>query len=267
MSQTRSPPGARADRGAPPRSRSCRGRPMSSRTTCGPEARGQRPRASTPSCADADRRWPSDLQQPAPGSRPRRVVVHHQDRAGRRSPAPSARGRRPARRPRRRCRTAAGARRTRCRGPGPSLRACDRAAVHLDEPLDQRQADAQAALRALSERSTCANMSNTRGSISGGDADARCRAPRSRASSPSRSAEQPDAAAPGGVLGGVVQQVGHDLAQPREVGLAPAARAAAPARRQVWRPASISGRLVSTARRARRRRRRPAPGAAPSCPG
>ena len=33
--------------------------------------------------------------------------------------------------------------------PGPSLWRVDRAAVHLDQPLDQRQADAQAALRAL----------------------------------------------------------------------------------------------------------------------
>ena len=44
----------------------------------------------------------------------------------------------------------------------------DRAAVHLDQALDQRQADAQPALRPVQRRSTWVNRSKTRGSISGG---------------------------------------------------------------------------------------------------
>ena len=103
--------------------------------------------------------------------------------------------------------------------PRPLALRVDAAAVHLDEPLDQRQADAQPALRALERASTWVNMSNTAGSISGGMPMpvVAHRAPRPRR--PCRSAVSQIAAARLGVLAGVVEQVAEHLGQPRRVGV------------------------------------------------
>ena len=149
-------------------------------------------------------------------------------------------------------------RRTRCRGPSPSLCASTAAAVQLDQPLDQRQADAEAALRrGRACVSTCANRSKMRGSSSRRDADAGVAHADHRLARRRRSAASAMCPPARRVLGGVVEQVGEDLRQARRIGRrATSARAAASASSSCPR-ASISGRLGLDARaRATSRQRR-----------
>ena len=85
--------------------------------------------------------------------------------------------------------------------------------MHLDHGLDQRQPQPEAAPAAIEVVSACTNGSNSRGSISGLDADpgvcdAHDRLPRGRRSSST------EMVPPWGELGGVVQQVADDLGQP-----------------------------------------------------
>ena len=87
--------------------------------------------------------------------------------------------------------------------------------VHLDQPLHQREADTQAPrlrLPALGE-----HIEDARQHL-GWDADAGV--PHRHDGFVSSSLpDQPDAAAPRGVLGGVVQEIRHRLGQPRQVGV------------------------------------------------
>ena len=140
----------------------------------------------------------------------------------------------------------------------------DGAAVHLDQPPDECQADAQAALRAVSIRSTCVNMSKTRDSISAG-----MPIPLSRTGDDSPHAlplgGQPDVAARRGVLGRVVQQVREDLGQPGQVGVEPEALGGSLTTARGPRPRSGAGWSRAPSRRPARRRA--GPGAARSCRG
>ncbi len=93
-----------------------------------------------------------------------------------------------------------------------------RAAVHLDQPLDQRQADAQAALRAFARAVGLREQVEHARQHVGRQADARVLHHDHRVVAIALG-QHLDVAALGRVLGRVVQQVGHDLAQPRRVGV------------------------------------------------
>ena len=94
----------------------------------------------------------------------------------------------------------------------------DPAAVHLHQPLHQRQTDAQPALRLLQRPVHLGEHLEDAGQLVGGDADAGV---------PDRHHDvaalplggQPDAPAPLAVLGGVVQQIHEHLGQPGRVGV------------------------------------------------
>ena len=155
---------ARDGRGAPPRSRPCPGRPMStsitSRRLGARPARGRRARRRQTTTSVTEQ-----LEQHAPGSRRRRVVLHHQHPGA--EPGCARAEARPAP-PRAAAAPSGGAARTPLPRPGPALRRLDPAAVELDQPLHDREADAEAALasgRACAR--ACAKRSKTRGSISG----------------------------------------------------------------------------------------------------
>ena len=108
----------------------------------------------------------------------------------------------------------------------------DGAAVHLDQPLHQRQADAQPALRALQRPVHLGEHVEDAGQHLGRDADAGVPDPDHRLLAVPLDGE-PDAPAALGVLGGVVQQVRQDLGQPGQVGVqrGPAPAAARPSAR------------------------------------
>ena len=95
----------------------------------------------------------------------------------------------------------------------------DRSAVHLDQPLHQRQPMPSPPCDRSSERSTCVNISKMRGELVGGDADAGVRDRRPRASLRLPLDGQPDVPPGLRVLAAVVQQVAEHLGQPRRVGV------------------------------------------------
>ena len=94
----------------------------------------------------------------------------------------------------------------------------DAPAVQLDQPLDQRQADAEPALRPHQRRFRLREHLEDARQHLGGDADAVV-LDRHDHVAPLPLGTQPDAAAFLGVLGGVVEQVGEHLGQPHRVGL------------------------------------------------
>ena len=124
--------------------------------------------------------------------------------------------------------------------PGPSLLRLDAAAVHLDQPLGPASGRCPARPASAPARGrTCVNISKMRGSMSAGDADAGVPHARPPPRSPCRSAVQPDVAAPLGVLGGVVEQVGEHLGQPGRVAVETDRLRRAARRSARGRPASI----------------------------
>ena len=157
--------------------------------------------------------------------------------------------------------------RTRCPVPGPSLCGLDAAAVHLDQllaPAPGRCRGRPARARArvdLREHVEHPRQHRRRNADAG--VAARDHAPRAPLA-PAPSAMRPPV---GRVLGGVVEQVGDHLRQPRRVGPNDQRSRPRQAQRQLVAPrASISGRLVSTAFCSTvRRSTRSA--AARSCPG
>ena len=92
----------------------------------------------------------------------------------------------------------------------------DPAAVHLDQRLRQRQADAQAALRAVERRLRPGRTSRRCGQLRGGDADAGVAHAHHRVAALALDRER-DPAAARRVLGGVDEQVREHLRQPRQV--------------------------------------------------
>ena len=123
--------------------------------------------------------------------------------------------------------------------PRPLAARFDLAVVHLDQPLDQGQPDAETVLSARSPGvSSCVNMSNTRSSMCGG-MPLPLSATRRTICAPTCRTRERDPAALVGELGGVVEQVGDDLRQPRPV---------AANRQRVVR--QVERKLVAAARRA-----------------
>ena len=130
--------------------------------------------------------------------------------------------------------------------PGPVAGGLDRAAVHLDQPLHQRQPDAQAALRAVERAIDLREEVEHLGQHLRGNADAGVAHAEHRLL-PFPRRGNPDRAALRRVLGGVVEQVGEHLRQPGLVGVDAQRLARDMPPSSWWLPASISGRLVSTA--------------------
>ena len=135
-----------------------------------PERRGRARRPpgrrgpSGPRCPPAAAAWPGSRRRP--GCRPRPGCGGSSRRRGarRRPPAPGCAAVAAA---------ATGRRTTNSLPlPGPSLCASTRAAVHLDQPLHQRQADAQPALRALQGAVDLGEHLEDAGQHLGRDADA-----------------------------------------------------------------------------------------------
>ena len=94
----------------------------------------------------------------------------------------------------------------------------DGAAVHLDQALDQREADAQAALRPFERPIYLGKHLEDPRQHVGRDADAGIAHAHHGVASLALDGER-DLAAALGVLGGVVEQVGDDLCQPGHVGV------------------------------------------------
>ena len=143
--------------------------------------------------------------------------------------------------------------------PQPVAVGLDRAAVHLDEVLHQRQADAQPALRPCGRRGPPGRTARRlRGSMSRGDADARVPDPEHRlAPLPLRG--QPDPAAFGSVyLAALVSRFADDLGQPHRVGVE--RQPVRPAARRSARAADVDERAGRSRPPGRPRRQvRPAP--------
>ena len=123
----------------------------------------------------------------------------------------------------------------------------DAAAVHLDQPAHQRQADAQPALRAVERAVDLGEQVEDARQHLGGMPMPVSRT-RMTASSSSALHREGDRAAFLGVLGGVVEQVAEHLGQPHRVAV-DAQRLARQRDGQLVPFGSISGRLVSTAAR------------------
>ena len=112
--------------------------------------------------------------------------------------------------------------------PGPSLGARTRAAVQLDEALDEREPDAEAALRAVRACARPARTARRPRAASRARCRCRCRARRSPPRRPSLRHARARCARRRSVLGRVVEQVRDHLREPRRVAVddAAAARAA-----------------------------------------
>ena len=200
---------------ARPRSRPCTGRPMSSRTTSGantgadasaslpsPTALTSWPASSSSTAVASAASWLSSttrMRQPGRGRRPGRVAPTAPDR---RRPRPGRAARPGTREP--------------C--PDPALVASTVPVVQLDQALHERQADAEAALAAV-ERAL-ALLEQLEDVAAAARRRCRCRC-RARVITACRLGvdrqRELDRAALLGVLGGVVEQVGDDLRQAREV--------------------------------------------------
>ena len=102
--------------------------------------------------------------------------------------------------------------------PEPVALGLDRAAVQLDQRLHQRETDAEAVARALERSVACANISNRRGKLIGGDPDAVVAHADHRLIALALD-RQADVSALVGELARVVQQVADDLGEPRRVGV------------------------------------------------
>ena len=132
--------------------------------------------------------------------------------------------------------------------PRPALAArLHRSAVHLDQPLDERQPDPKPALRPVERAIRLGEQVEHGGEQVGGDADPVSRTRIDRRRRRRGSAARSDAPARVGVLGRVVQQVGRPPAS-----AAPGRRSVEHRARQAgtsswWRNWSISGRTASTA--------------------
>ena len=194
---------------------------MSSRTISGRKCQRQPSRADGPSWATSHLLPVEPGQHPAPGSWRRRRC---RPRPG--CDGPTARPSAPDPAPRRR----SAAVRPRQRGQGgqaerelaapsrPFAVGRDGPAVHLDQRLDQAEADPQPALRPVRAVLGLDEHLEDVGEHLGHDPDARVPDPHDglAALSPGLQADQPPRL---GVLDGVVQQVPEDLLQPRRVGL------------------------------------------------
>ena len=170
---------------------------------------------STPSCA-VWVSWPVSSQQHRQRLRRVLVVVDDQDRARRRrrrrldrAPAPCGRG----------ASDRIGSRTTNSLPrPCPSLRALDRAAVHLDEASAPASGRCPGRLRERSsDVSTCVNISKSVGSCSAAMPMPLSLHPDDRLARRSRSTVSATWPPPVGELAGVVEQVAEDLRQARRV--------------------------------------------------
>ena len=223
---------------------------MSSSTTSGRSARP--PRSPASAVVRRDGLVAVELQQHR--ERLRAVLVVVDDRMRRRAAPPRGVGSR-GDAGRGRARPAIG-RRTTNSLPLAESRAVrlDRAAVHLHQRLHQREADAEAAVRALERRSTCVNISKTRSSCVGGMPMPLSRTRDHGLARRPRSTVSRDRAARSRVLAGVVEQVAEHLRQPRRVGVAGRSAPAGSVTVELVAQRSASGR-----RRPRRPARSPAP--------
>ena len=189
----------------PPRSRPCPGRPMSSRTTSG--------RLAAAASSAAGPSWATGPRGPSSRSSMARlvgrvaVVVDDQDRGGRPRAGPARR--RPRRRGPPRAPPTARQADDELAAPCPARRSWPRRVPPCSSTrlLDQRQADAQPALR----RGRASGRPGRTGRRRAAASPARCRCPcRAPGPRPRRPRARPSSAIrpPGvGVLGGVVQQV------------------------------------------------------------